>query len=286
MSGVFSFIFLCFGFAGFVFFIILISNIKQINEYQRGLLFQYGKFKGMVNPGWKFIIPFIQNMTIIDIRTKTVDLSDQEAMTSENVSVRIGAVVFFKVLDAKKAVLEVENFHWAISQMAETTMRSVVGEIPLNELLSNRDAVSTKIEKIIKPKAEEWGLEIVGVELKDIVLPENMKRTMAKLAEAEREKNSVIMKAEGEMEAAENLGLAAEKLSKTPGALHLRTLSTLNDLSSDQSNTVVFAVPLEVLRAFESFATGKSDQGGDVLNSIAQKLTGQNQDSDKTEGSK
>lgn len=272
MTDLFTFLLACFGPFFVVLFLLLITNIKQVDEYERGLLFQFGKFQGMINPGWRVIIPFVQRMVIIDIRTKTVELSDQEAMTSENVSVKIGAVVFYKVIDAKSAVLEVENFQWAISQLSETTMRSVVGEIPLNQLLSNRDAVSEKIESIIKSKATEWGLEIVGVELKDIVLPENMKRTMAKLAEAEREKDSVIMKAEGEMQAADNLSKAAQKLSAAPGALHLRTLSTLNDLSSDQSNTVVFAVPLEILRAFESYSDSKSNKN-EIIDLIAKKLT-------------
>lgn len=238
---------------GFIFLIMILTNIKQVNEYQRGVVFSLGRFSRVVGGGWTFIWPVFQSMRKIDIRTKTVDLKDQEGMTSDNVSIRIGAVVFFKVTDSAKAILEVENFLWAVSQLAETTMRTVVGEVVLQELLTNRDDVAHRIEKLIGPKAEKWGVAIEGVELKDIVLPDNMKRTMAKQAEAEREKLSVITKAEGEVIAADNLQKAAELMSKSPGALHLRTLSTLNDLSSDQSNTVIFALPIEILRAFEAF---------------------------------
>ncbi|MCA9374965.1 slipin family protein [Candidatus Dojkabacteria bacterium] len=251
--------------------IFIIVNIRQVNEYQRGVLFFMGKYQKIVNSGWRFIIPVFQSMRVIDMRTRTVDLKDQEAMTSENVSVRIGAVVFFKVIEASKSVLEVENFQWAISQLSETTMRSVIGQVSLNELLSNRQHVADKIEGIIQPHAEGWGLEIVGVELKDIVLPEDMKRTMAKQAEAEREKNAVITKAEGELIASENLTKAAAKMAGTPGALHLRTLSTINDLSSDQSNTIIFAIPIEVLRAFEGKSTSSAEG---LVEAITKKLSG------------
>lgn len=255
---------------GAILAIFVIANIRQVNEYERGVLFLTGKYQKIVGSGWKFIIPIFQSVRIIDMRTRTVDLKDQEAMTSENVSVRIGAVVFFKVVDASKCVLEVENFQWAISQLSETTMRSVIGQVSLNELLSNRQHVADKIEGIIEPHAVGWGLKIVGVELKDIVLPEDMKRIMAKQAEAEREKNAAITKAEGELIASENLAKAASKMAQAPGALHLRTLSTISDLSSDQSNTIIFTLPLEVLRAFE----GRAANGvGGIVDAISKKLS-------------
>lgn len=240
-----------------ILFWLIISNIRQVNEYERGIIFNQGKFNKVVVSGWHFIIPIFQQMAIVDIRTKTVDLPDQEGMTQDNVSVRIGAVVFYKITDAQKAILEVENYMNAISQLSETTMRTVVGEVSLNKLLSSREDVAHKIETIIESNAKEWGLHIIGVELKDIVLPDDMKRTMAKQAEAEREKMSVITKAEGELEASENLAKAARMMSETPGALHLRTLSTINDVSSDQSNTIVFAIPIEVLRAVERIGSDK-----------------------------
>jgi regulator of protease activity HflC (stomatin/prohibitin superfamily) len=252
---------------GIIGVLVFISNIKQINEYERGIIFTLGRFTGVRGSGWSFVWPIFQSMRKIDIRTKTVDLKDQEGMTADNVSVKIGAVVFFKVIDAAKALLEVENFYWAVSQMAETTMRTVVGEIELQELLTNREHVAERIESIVAPKAEAWGVSIQSVELKDIVLPEDMKRTMAKTAEAEREKQAVITKAQGELEASENLKKAAEMMASTPGALHLRTLSTLNDVSSDQSNTIIFAVPVEVLRAFDGIAT--KSQTTNIVDAIA-----------------
>ncbi len=229
------------------------TTIRQVNQYQRGVKFMFGRFHKLVEPGWRIVVPVIQSMTKVDIRTKAVDVPDQEAITKDNVSCRINAVIYYRVIDASKAVLEVENFWHAVSQLAQTTMRNVVGQLALDELLSQRDQASNRIKEIIEKDATAWGLEILNVELKDIQLPEDMKRTIAKQAEAERERRAVIINSEGEVAAAENLKKAAEILATSSGALHLRTLNSINDISSDQSNTVVFAVPLEVLRAFESW---------------------------------
>ncbi len=186
-----------------------------------------------------------------DIRIKVVDVPDQDCMTKDNVSINVNAVLYYLVSSVEKAVLEVENFGNAVSQLAQTTMRDVVGEVSLDDLLSNRDEISSRIQQIVDKASDSWGIKVNSVDLKHIELPENMKRTMGKEAEAERERRAVIIKAEGEKVASQNLAEAARVLSESPGALHLRTLHSLNDLSSDQSNTVVFAVPLEVLRAFE-----------------------------------
>lgn len=242
-----------------ILFILLIS-IKQINQYERGIKFSFGKYTGMMDPGWRLVIPVIQSYQRVDIRTKAVDVPDQEAITKDNVSTRISAVIYYKVVNASKAVLEVEDFFFAVHQLAQTTMRNVVGEVELNDLLANRDKIAQRIRDIVVETAGSWGLEVLSVELKDIILPEDMKRTMAKQAEAEREKKATIINSEGEVIAAENLSKAAKLMAQTPGALHLRTLNSINDISSDQSNTVVFAVPLEVLRAVEglsSFLTKK-----------------------------
>jgi regulator of protease activity HflC (stomatin/prohibitin superfamily) len=185
------------------------------------------------------------------MRTKAVDVPDQEAITKDNISTRLNAVIYYKISNADKAVLEVENFYYAVSQLAQTTMRNAVGEVELDQLLSQRDKISEKIRTIIDKATDPWGVKVENVELKDISLPEEMKRVIAKQAEAEREKRAVITKAEGEVVAAKNLSIAANMLSKADGALHLRTLNTLNDLSSEQSNTVVFAIPIEVLKALE-----------------------------------
>lgn len=231
--------------------LILLGSLKQVNEYERGIKFRFGKFKKTVNPGLNFILPIIESIKKVDIRTKVIDVPEQEAITKDNVSIKINAVLYFHVFDASKAVLEVENYIYAASQLAQTTMRNAVGSISLDELLTEREKISSNICQIIDKATDPWGLKVENVELKDISLPEEMKRVIAKVAEAEREKAAVITKAKGEVEASNNLAKAAETMSNSPGALHLRTLATLNDLSSDQSNTVIFAIPIEVLRAFE-----------------------------------
>ncbi|EKE21015.1 MAG: hypothetical protein ACD_7C00384G0005 [uncultured bacterium] len=235
---------------GIVVFIVLVS-IKQINQYERGVRFTIGKYTGIMEPGWRLVVPVFQSYQKVDMRIKAVDVPDQEAITKDNISVKVNAVIYYKVKDANKAIIEVENFFYAVSQLAQTTMRNVVGEVNLDELLSNRDTIAEKIRSIVDAATEAWGIEVHSVELKDVNLPEEMKRVIGKQAEAEREKRSVIIKAEGEVIAAENLAKAANTLSAANGALHLRTLSTINDVSSDQSNTIVFALPIEVLRAIE-----------------------------------
>jgi regulator of protease activity HflC (stomatin/prohibitin superfamily) len=234
-----------------VVFIVLIS-IRQINQYQRGVKFRLGKYVGTKNPGWRLVLPIIETMTKVDIRIKAVDVPHQDAITRDNISTQINAVIYYKVKEADRAVIEVENVNYAVSQLAQTTMRNVIGAMELDELLQNREAASLKIKEIVDASTEPWGIQVNNVELKDVVLPEDMKRVIGKQAEAERERRAVVIKAQGEVEAAENLKKAATTLSEAPGALHLRTLSTINDVSADQSNTIVFAIPLEVLRAFDA----------------------------------
>ena len=238
------------GLVVFILFIILIS-IRQVSEYERGIKFRFGKFKKIMNPGWNIVLPIIESYRKVDIRTKAVDVPEQDAITKDNVSIRINAVIYYKVFDASKAILAVERYQYAVGQLAQTTMRNAVGAVSLDELLSERDKISTEICKVIDKATDPWGIKVENVELKDVKLPEEMQRVIAKVAEAEREKEAVITKSRGEKEAADNLAKAATVLSSSPGALHLRTLSTLNDLSSDQSNTIIFAVPIEVLRAFD-----------------------------------
>ena len=229
-------------------------RIVQINEYERGVLFEFGKFSRILGPGWHFYVPLIANCKKVDIRTKTVDVPEQEAITKDNVSVKINAVLYYKIFDAKNAIIAVENFNYAVSQLAQTTMRNMVGAVTLDDLLSERESISVNMCKILDEATDPWGIKVENVELKDISLPEEMKRVIAKVAEAEREKQAVITKAAGEVQASNNLAEAAKKLSEAPGALHLRTLATLNDLSSDQSNTVIFAVPIEGLEALKGFS--------------------------------
>lgn len=233
-----------------IIFAILLISIREISEYERGILFQFGRFKKIMNPGWNIVLPIIQSYKKVDIRTKAVDVPEQDAITKDNVSIRINAVIYYKVFNASNAIIAVENFRYAVEQLAQTTMRNTVGEVSLDELLSEREKISTAICEIIDKATDPWGIKVENVELKDIKLPEEMQRVIAKVAEAEREKAAVITKAAGEKEAAKNLSEAAQIMSEAPGALHLRTLSTLNDLSSDQSNTIIFAVPIEVLQAY------------------------------------
>ena len=230
--------------------IILLKSIVQINEYERGIKFSQGKFHSIMTPGWKIVLPIIESYKKIDVRTKAVDVPEQDTITKDNISVRVNAVIYYKIFDAGKALLEVENFYYAVSQLAQTTMRNAIGSVTLDELLIQREKLSETICKIIDEATDPWGIKVENVELKDVVLPEEMKRVMAKAAEAEREKAAVITKAAGEVEASNNLAKAARTMAETPGAMHLRTLSTLNDLSSDQSNTIIFCVPVEVLEAF------------------------------------
>lgn len=230
--------------------VILLMSIRQVDEYERGILFQFGKFKRIMNPGWNIVLPIIQSFRKVDVRTKAVDVPEQDAITKDNVSIRINAVIYYKVFDAAKAIIAVERFQYAVSQLAQTTMRNAVGAVSLDELLTERDKISAEICKIIDEATDPWGIKVENVELKDVKLPEEMQRVIAKIAEAEREKEAVITKSIGEKEAADNLAEAARIMSSSPGALHLRTLATLNDLSSDQSNTIIFAIPIEVLSAF------------------------------------
>lgn len=234
--------------------ILLLASLKQVNEYERGVVYTMGRYTGMIKPGWRLIWPIFQSFRKVDIRTKAVDVPKQETITKDNVSCKMNAVIYYKVVHASKAINEVENVFWAVSQLAQTTMRRITGQVDLDELLSHREQIAADIKNSIDPVTEEWGISVDRVELKDIELPENMVRTMAKQAEAERERRATIINSEGEVVAAKNLSKAADLMANSAGALHLRTLNSINDISSDQSNTVVFALPVEVLRAMEGLA--------------------------------
>lgn len=247
-----GFFILMFPFSFFLFVLIVVS-IKQINEYERGVKFTFGRFSRIMDPGWRLVIPVFQFYQRVDMRTTVADVPDQDAITHDNVSVKVNAVLYYKVLDASAAIIKVQNYRDAVSQLAQTSMRDVVGAVDLDELLAKRDEISKRIQEVVDRATDPWGIKIEAVELKHIELPENMKRTIAKQAEAEREKRAVIISSQGEVAAAQNMAKAAATLSAQPGSLHLRTLQSLNDISSDDSNTVVFAVPIELLRAIEGF---------------------------------
>lgn len=234
--------------------VVLLASIKQVEQYQRGVMFTLGKYTGTKEPGWRIAIPIFQRLHRVDIRTKAVDIPDQEVITRDNIPVAINAVVYYRIIEASKSVLEVEDFYYAISQLAQTTMRNFVGDATLDSLLQNRAEIAEKIKIELDAKTDRWGIDVESLELKDVIIPENLKRTISKEAEAEREKRAVIIKADGDRIAADNLSLAAQKLSATPGAMHLRTLQAINDLSSDQSNTTIWMIPTEVLEAIKGYS--------------------------------
>lgn len=242
----------------FFFFIILLSSIKQVNQFERGVRFRFGKFKDEMMPGWRIVWPIIEGWQRVDIRIKAVDVPDQEAITKDNVSARVNAVIYYRIQESTRAIIKVEDFFYAVSQLAQTTMRNVIGETSLDDLLSKRNEVADKIQRIIDKATDPWGVKVESVELKDIILPDEMKRVIARQAEAERERRAIIIRAEGEKAAAENIAAAAEKLAKSAGGLHVRTLQTLSELAADKNNTIVFVTPLEILRAFEGFVKKSS----------------------------
>jgi regulator of protease activity HflC (stomatin/prohibitin superfamily) len=235
--------------------VVLFSSIKIVNEYERGVRFTFGRFTGIMQPGLRLVIPIIQAWQRIDIRTLVIDVPKQDTMTSDNVSVQINAVVYFRVSDSAKAVLEVRDYFFAISQLSQTTMRDVVGEISLDQLLSQRDAIANRIRDLVDKATDPWGIKVEMVEIKDIELPDTLVRIIAKEAEAEREKRAVIIKAQGEFEAAKNLVKAALALTHTTGGLHIRTLQTINQLGQEKSNTTIYAIPSELLK---KLVTGKA----------------------------
>jgi len=230
-------------------------TLKVVKEYERGVKFTLGKFERAMEPGLRTVIPLLQSWERVDMRVKAVDVPRQESITRDNVTVQIDAVIYYRVRNAKRAILEVEQYMYAVQQLAQTTMRNIVGEVDLDALLSERERISRQIREVIDEATDPWGIAVQSVELKDIILAEDMKRVIARQAEAERERRAVTIQAEGELEAAQNMADAARTLSGEKGALHLRTLQTLNSLSSDESNTVIFAIPTEALRALETIGS-------------------------------
>lgn len=231
--------------------VIILISIRQVNQYERGVKFLFGRFSLIAEPGWRLVFPIIQSMRKVDIRVRALDVPDQESLTKDNIPIKINAVIYFKIADASKAVLAVEDFMYATSQLAQTTMRNAVGEVTLDHLLAKKEEVSNRIQQIVDRVTDEWGVDVQNVELKDIILPESLKRVIARQAEAEREKRAVIIASEGEVASAENMAKAASTLSSAPGALHLRTLASINDIAANPSNTTIWMMPIEVLRAIE-----------------------------------
>jgi regulator of protease activity HflC (stomatin/prohibitin superfamily) len=226
------------------------AAVKVVQEYERGVIFRLGRLVGAKGPGLFFIIPFIDRMVKIDLRTVTLDIPSQEAITRDNVTVRVNAVAYFRVTDPEAAVVRVENYMLATLQIAQTTMRSVLGQSELDELLSKREEINQRLQEIIDEQTAPWGIKVSIVEVKDVELPQEMKRAMARQAEAERDKRAKVIHAEGEFLAAQQLSEAANIISAAPSALQLRYLQTLSDISSDQSRTIIFPLPMDLISAF------------------------------------
>ncbi len=245
-----------------LFFVILVVlflsvSLRILKEYERGVIFRLGRVIGAKGPGIIILIPILDKMLKVDLRTVTLDVPPQDIITRDNVSVRVSAVVYFRVLDPVSAVVEVENFYFATSQLAQTTLRSVCGQAELDELLSERDKINAKIQEILDLDTEPWGVKVGKVEVKEIDLPDEMKRAMAKQAEAERERRSKIINAEGEYQAAAKLAEAARIINEAPAALQLRYLQTLREIASENNSTTLFPLPIDLVRPFlEGFKGG------------------------------
>lgn len=229
---------------------ILSSMIKILREYERGVVFRLGRCVGVRGPGIVILLPFIDKMVKVSLRTVVLDVPPQDVITKDNVSVKVNAVVYFRVLEPMKAVLEVEDYYYATSQIAQTTLRSVLGEAELDELLAHREKLNQRLQRIIDEQTDPWGVKVSAVEIKHVDLPQEMQRVMARQAEAERERRAKIIAAEGEYQAAQKLKEAAEILSANPITVQLRFLQTLTEISSENATTVVFPIPIELLKIF------------------------------------
>lgn len=231
--------------------LVLISQaVKIVQEWERGVVFRLGKFVRVVRPGLQFIIPFIERMIKVDIRVFTVDVPKQEIITKDNVTVRVNAVVYFRVMDPMAALTRVENYLYATQQVSQTTLRDVVGQSELDELLAHREELNQRLQRIIDTTTDPWGIKVDMVAIKDVELPDAMKRAMARQAEAERERRAKVIHAQGEYQAAETLAQAAEIMGRRPGSLQLRFLQTLTEVATERSTIVVMPVPIDILSAF------------------------------------
>jgi len=239
----------CLGFIGLLLLVLLFSAIKIVQEYERGVIFRLGRFVGAKGPGLFFIIPFVDKMQKVDLRTVTLDVPSQEAISRDNVTVKVNAVVYFRVLDPGKAIIQVEDYRRATWQIAQTTLRNVIGQSELDEILAQREKVNQELQQIIDEQTEPWGIKVSLVEVKDVELPSTMQRAMARQAEAEREKRAKIIHASGEYEASKTLAEAAYEIGKQPATLQLRYLQTLSEISAEKNSTIIFPLPIDTIAA-------------------------------------
>ncbi len=233
-----------------LFFFVLANSLRILREYERGVIFRLGRFVGVRGPGLILLIPFIERMVKVSLRTVAMDVMPQDVITRDNVSVKVNAVLYFRVVEPEKAIIEVENFLFATSQLAQTTLRSVVGQAELDELLSQRDKLNTQVQTILDEATDQWGIKVMAVEMKDVDLPMEMKRAMAKQAEAERERRAKVIHAEGEFQASQRLSDAAKNIEKHPVALQLRYLQALTEVAAENNSTTIFPIPVDLFTPF------------------------------------
>ena len=241
-----------------LFFFVAANSLRILREYERGVIFRLGRFVGVRGPGLIILIPFIERMVKVSLRTVAMDVPPQDVITRDNVSVRVNAVLYFRVVEPEKSIIDVENFLFATTQLAQTTLRSVVGQAELDELLSQRDKLNAQVQTILDEATDQWGIKVMTVEMKDVDLPMEMKRAMAKQAEAERERRAKVIHAEGEFQASQRLSDAAENIEKHPIALQLRYLQALTEVAAENNSTTIFPVPVDLLTPFLK----KGGQGG------------------------
>ncbi|MGV8086103.1 MAG: slipin family protein [Candidatus Woesearchaeota archaeon] len=238
---------------GIIFIILLFTGLKVIDQYESGIVFTLGKYTGTRQPGLNYVVPIIQRMVRVDLRVRTLDIQKQQVMTKDNVPIDVNGVVFFKVQKVEDAIIKVQDYQYAIAQYSQTALRDVIGGMTLDTLLAERQHVGDEIRKIVDKETDQWGLDVQVIKLQDVEVPDDLKRIMSRQAAAEREKRANIIKSEGDRDAAKNLAAAAETMSKSRGAMQLRTLQTLDGLGPTASNTVVLALPVEVMEFFQNF---------------------------------
>ncbi len=231
-------------------FLIVISGLKILYEYERGVIFRLGRIIGVRGPGFIIVIPFLERMVRVSLRLVTMDVPPQDVITKDNVSVKVNAVVYFRVVEPNRAILQVENYLYATSQLAQTTLRSILGQVELDELLSEREKLNLKLQEVLDKQTDAWGIKVTMVEVKYVDLPQEMQRAMAKQAEAERERRAKVISAEGEFQASTKIAEASEILAANPVSLQLRFLQTINDVSSEKASTIILPLPLDMLKAF------------------------------------
>ncbi len=259
MEGIFALV-PCLGFVGVIVLFLLFTAIRVVQEYERGVIFRLGRVVGAKGPGLFFLIPFIDRMMKVDLRTVTLDVPSQEAITRDNVTLKVNAVVYFRVLDPGAAVIQVEDYRRATWQIAQTTLRNVIGQSELDELLSHREKINDDLQRIIDEQTEPWGIKVSIVEVKDVELPQTMQRAMAKQAEAEREKRAKIIHAEGEFSAAKQLAEAAQVIGSQKATLQLRYLQTLTEIAAEKNSTVIFPLPIDII---SSLVEGMTKSGSE-----------------------